>query len=214
MEVLSNRLSMKDINNGFRIYIEGKEQDDDYLKKICETPPLNSDNIKSYTDSPLVSIIVITYNSGKYVLETLESAKAQQKVTEEEMTVKIIERQKQIELEEKEITRREKQYDSEVKKKADADRYAKEQEALAMKAKEVAEASHKEEIVQSWIDDLKAKNKWFTYEQVKNEMTQLNSTHGGIKLNLTVVKGQLYPKYGKDAVNKVLKELNKGYLIR
>lgn len=34
-------------------------------------------NIKSYTDSPLVSIIVITYNSGKYVLETLESAKAQ-----------------------------------------------------------------------------------------------------------------------------------------
>ena len=83
-----------------------------------------------------------------------------------------------------------------------------------MKAKEVADASHKEEIVQSWIDDLKAKNKWFTYEQVKNEMTQLNSTHGGIKLNLTVIKGQLYPKYGKDVVDKVLLELNKGYLIR
>ena len=33
-----------------------------------------------------------------------------------------------------------------------------------MKVKEVADASHKEEIVQSWIDDLKAKkNKWFTY---------------------------------------------------
>lgn len=43
------------------------------------------------------------------------------------MQVKIIERQKQIELEEKEILRREKQYDSEVKKKADADRYAIEQ---------------------------------------------------------------------------------------
>jgi len=28
-------------------------------------------------DNPLVSIIVITYNSSKYVLETLESAKAQ-----------------------------------------------------------------------------------------------------------------------------------------
>ncbi|TLT01344.1 hypothetical protein [Aliarcobacter cibarius] len=83
-----------------------------------------------------------------------------------------------------------------------------------MKAKEVAEASHKEEIVQSWIEDLKTKNKWFTYEQVKNEMTQLNSTHGGIKLNLTVIKGQLYPKYGKDVVDKVLLELNKGYLIR
>jgi flotillin len=70
----------------------------------------------------------------------LESARAQQQVVEQEMEVKVVERQKQIELEEKEIIRREKQYDSEVKKKADADRYAKEQEALAQKAKEVADA--------------------------------------------------------------------------
>ena len=70
----------------------------------------------------------------------LESARAQQDVIAQEMEVKVIERQKQIELEEKEIIRREKQYDSEVKKKADADRYAKEQEALAQKAKELAEA--------------------------------------------------------------------------
>jgi len=33
--------------------------------------------IDKYTEEPLVSIIVITYNSAKYVLETLESAKAQ-----------------------------------------------------------------------------------------------------------------------------------------
>ncbi|MGG5343839.1 flotillin family protein [Enterococcus sp. AZ192] len=70
----------------------------------------------------------------------LETAKAQQEVVAQEMEIKVIERQKQIELEEKEIVRREKQYDSEVKKKADADRYAKEQEALAQKAREVAEA--------------------------------------------------------------------------
>ncbi|MFD2306051.1 flotillin family protein [Enterococcus termitis] len=70
----------------------------------------------------------------------LETAKAQQEVIAQEMEVKVIERQKQIELEEKEIVRREKQYDSEVKKKADADRYAREQEALAQKAREVAEA--------------------------------------------------------------------------
>ncbi|GGC84099.1 flotillin family protein [Enterococcus wangshanyuanii] len=70
----------------------------------------------------------------------LETAKAQQEVVAQEMEIKVIERQKQIELEEKEIIRREKQYDSEVKKKADADRYAKEQEALAQKAREVAEA--------------------------------------------------------------------------
>ena len=70
----------------------------------------------------------------------LESARAKQEVTEQEMQVKIIERQKQIELEEKEILRREKQYDSEVKKKADADRYAIEQNAEAQKRKELAEA--------------------------------------------------------------------------
>ncbi len=70
----------------------------------------------------------------------LQSAKAQQEVIAQEMEVKVIERQKQIELEEKEIIRREKQYDSEVKKKADADRYAREQEAQASKAREVAEA--------------------------------------------------------------------------
>ena len=56
------------------------------------------------------------------------------------MQIKIIERQKQIELEEKEILRRERQYDSEVKKKADADRYAVEQSAVAEKARQIAEA--------------------------------------------------------------------------
>ncbi|MGM9903148.1 flotillin [Enterococcus sp. 10A9_DIV0425] len=70
----------------------------------------------------------------------LESAREQQQVIEQEMQVKVVERQKQIELEEKEIIRREKQYDSEVKKKADADRYAKEQEAQAQKVREVTEA--------------------------------------------------------------------------
>ncbi|HWK21393.1 MAG TPA: flotillin family protein [Ureibacillus sp.] len=70
----------------------------------------------------------------------LESARAKQQVTEQEMQVRIIERQKQIELEEKEILRREKQYDSEVKKKADADRYAIEQNAAAQKMKDLAQA--------------------------------------------------------------------------
>lgn len=73
----------------------------------------------------------------------LETARNRQHVTEQEMQVKIIERQKQIELEEKEIQRRERQYDSEVKKKADADRYAVEQSAAAEKAKRLAEADAK-----------------------------------------------------------------------
>lgn len=70
----------------------------------------------------------------------LETARSRQDVTAQEMQVKIIERQKQIELEEKEIMRRERQYDSEVKKKADADRYSVEQAAAAEKAKQMAEA--------------------------------------------------------------------------
>ncbi|GGP09637.1 flotillin family protein [Oceanobacillus neutriphilus] len=69
-----------------------------------------------------------------------ETARSKQEVTEQEMQIKIIERQKQIELEEKEILRREKQYDSEVKKKADADRYSVEQSAIAEKAREMATA--------------------------------------------------------------------------
>lgn len=70
----------------------------------------------------------------------LETARSKQEVTEQEMQIRIIERQKQIELEEKEILRREKQYDSEVKKKADADRYAVEQAATAEKMKQITEA--------------------------------------------------------------------------
>ncbi|XJZ29151.1 SPFH domain-containing protein [Bacillota bacterium Lsc_1132] len=70
----------------------------------------------------------------------LESARSKQEVMEQEMQIKIIERQKQIELEEKEILRRERQYDSEVKKRADADRYSVEQAAAANKARQIAEA--------------------------------------------------------------------------
>lgn len=74
----------------------------------------------------------------------LETARSKQEVTAQEMEIKIIERQKQIELEEKEILRRERQYDSEVKKKADADRYSVEQAAVAEKTKQMAEAdAHK-----------------------------------------------------------------------
>ena len=67
----------------------------------------------------------------------LESARSKQEVTEQEMQIQIIERQKQIELEEREILRREKQYDSEVKKKADAERYAIEQKANAEKMRQI-----------------------------------------------------------------------------
>lgn len=82
----------------------------------------------------------------------LQEAIAKQKVTEERIQVDIVERQKQIELEEKEIARREKQYDAEVKKKADADRYAVEQAAEAEKARELRSAeAHRFKIEQEGL---------------------------------------------------------------
>jgi flotillin len=77
----------------------------------------------------------------------LQEAKTLQDVKEQEMQIDLVERQKQIEIEEKEILRREKQYDAEVKKKADADRYAVEQAAEADKNRKVRDAeAHAESI--------------------------------------------------------------------
>ncbi|CAH0144609.1 hypothetical protein SRABI96_00550 [Peribacillus sp. Bi96] len=86
----------------------------------------------------------------------LETARSKQDVTEQEMQIRIIERQKQIELEEKEILRREKQYDSEVKKKADADRYAVEQAASANKMKQITEANADKYKIDHFADVLDA----------------------------------------------------------
>lgn len=70
----------------------------------------------------------------------IHEARAKQSVVEEQMQVEIVRKEREIDLETKEILRREKQYDSEVKKKADADRYAVEQAAEADKAKRLREA--------------------------------------------------------------------------
>ncbi|SDH37420.1 flotillin [Desulfosporosinus hippei DSM 8344] len=70
----------------------------------------------------------------------IQEARSQQQVIEEQMKVSLVRKEKEIEIEEKEILRREKQYDAEVKKKADADRYSVEQAAEADKAKRMREA--------------------------------------------------------------------------
>lgn len=70
----------------------------------------------------------------------LQENRKRQEVVEEEMKIELVRKQKHIELEEKEILRREKQYDAEVRKKADADRYAKEQAAAALRFEQEARA--------------------------------------------------------------------------
>ncbi|MFD0959348.1 flotillin family protein [Paenibacillus chungangensis] len=71
---------------------------------------------------------------------SIQEARAKQSVVEEQMKVELVRKEREIDLEAKEILRREKQYDAEVKKKADADRYAVEQSAEADKAKRMREA--------------------------------------------------------------------------
>ncbi|MDF2814360.1 MAG: yuaG [Paenibacillus sp.] len=70
----------------------------------------------------------------------IQEARSKQSVVEEQMKVEIVRKEREIDLESKEILRREKQYDAEVKKKADADRYAVEQAAEADKARRIREA--------------------------------------------------------------------------
>jgi len=74
----------------------------------------------------------------------IQEARAKQLVVEEQMRVDLVRKEREIDIEEKEILRREKQYDAEVKKKADADRYAVEQAALAEKTRRMLEAEAKQ----------------------------------------------------------------------
>jgi flotillin len=69
-----------------------------------------------------------------------QEARSQRSVVEEQMQVELVRRQREVELETLEIERRERQYDSEVKKKADAERYAVEQAAEAEKMRQLRRA--------------------------------------------------------------------------
>ncbi|WP_412068304.1 flotillin family protein [Rubrivirga sp. IMCC43871] len=71
---------------------------------------------------------------------SVQEATSQRAVVEEQMQVELVRKQREVDLEKLEIERREKQYDSEVKKKADADRYAVEQAAEADKVRQIRKA--------------------------------------------------------------------------
>lgn len=65
----------------------------------------------------------------------IQTAKSKQVTVEEEMKVELVRKDREIDLQEKETQRRQKEFDANVKKKADADRYAIEQAAEAEKTK-------------------------------------------------------------------------------
>ena len=70
----------------------------------------------------------------------IQTARSSQVVIEEQMKIEVVRKEREIDVQEKEIRRREMQYDAEVKKKADADRYAVEQAAEASKSQQMREA--------------------------------------------------------------------------
>ncbi|KOP64313.1 hypothetical protein AMS62_02870 [Bacillus sp. FJAT-18019] len=70
----------------------------------------------------------------------IQEARARQTAVEEQMKVELVRKEREIDLQEKEIMIREKQYDADVKKKAEADRYSVEQAAEADKARKMREA--------------------------------------------------------------------------
>ena len=65
MEVLKNRLSREDISDGFRVYIESKEQDDKYLLDLCKSPPNDGENIEEFAQRTFDKKFGIIINSGE-----------------------------------------------------------------------------------------------------------------------------------------------------
>ena len=70
----------------------------------------------------------------------LQEAKTKQEIRREELQVEVVEKQKQIEVQEQEIIRRERELDATVRRPADAERYRLETTAAGEKARVVAEA--------------------------------------------------------------------------
>lgn len=77
----------------------------------------------------------------------LQVAKTKQRIEEETMQVKVVERSQQILLQEQEITRREMELEAQIKKPADAERYRLEKLAEAQRAQLIMEAEAEAESI-------------------------------------------------------------------
>jgi flotillin len=101
--------------------------------------------------------------------QKLQSAKTTQKVTEEEMKIKIVQRSKQIELQDQEIMRREKELDARIRKPAEAEKYEIETIARAQMQKQVLEAEAEAESIKlkgearGFSIEAKARVKFFNF---------------------------------------------------
>ncbi|EGD74372.1 flotillin 1 [Salpingoeca rosetta] len=94
-------------------------------------------------------IQVKTQQATANLAKDLQAAKVHQKIRHEEVGVKIIERQKQINLMEQEIVRRERELEAQVRKPAIAEKYRQETLAEAEKNRMILEAEAKAEAIRA-----------------------------------------------------------------
>lgn len=120
-----------------------------------------------------------------------QEARSQRLVVEEQMQVEIVRKEREVELETLEITRRERQYDSEVKKKADADRYAIEQAAEAEKMRQVRIAEARR----------------FEIEAEGNARAEVTRAQGLAEAEAKEKLAEAFNKYGEAAVLDILAKM-------
>jgi flotillin len=132
----------------------------------------------------------------------IAEARSQQQAVEETMRVELVRKEREIDLQDKEILRREKQYDAEVKKKAEADRFSVEQAAEAEKTKKMREA-----------DAIKYK-----IEAEAKASAEAERAHGSAKAEVTRLQGlaeaeakeklaEAYKNYGEAAILDILAKM-------
>ncbi|SFS76588.1 flotillin family protein [Marininema halotolerans] len=147
----------------------------------------------------------------------LQENRYKQQVVDEEMKIELVRKQKSIELEDKEIVRREKQFDAEVRKKADADRYSREQAAEAARFEREAQARAEAEAIRT-----KGQADAEAHKAEGQARAEVEKTEGMAQADVILAKGlaeaeakeklaQAFERYGQaatlDLVVKILPEL-------
>lgn len=112
---------------------------------ICQI--LKSENFAGLVEVFNSNACYVSIKADSYSILFVQAAITKQKIKEEEMQIKVVERAQQINLQVQEILRREKELEAQVRKPADAEKYKVEAIAAANKNKIVLEAEAEAESI-------------------------------------------------------------------
>ncbi|WP_198663166.1 MULTISPECIES: flotillin family protein [Paraliobacillus] len=120
----------------------------------------------------------------------LQEAISEQQVKQEEMQIQLVEKNKQIEIDEKEVIRKQRQYEAEISKKAEAERYATEQKAEADKVTRVknAEAEAEEIRLDGQAEAEAIRLKGFAEAEAKEKIADAMAKYGEAAMLEMIVK--------------------------